>query len=365
MKPEKPRNRRNVIAAVVITFIIVVASVIGVMQLQPTFSPSTSDTQTIMDLAGNNVTLPREIHRVAVGRPILVEVMMMLNAEDKLVGFSDANSLPWMRKVFPGIVDVNKTFTYSDVIIESLIQEHPDVVFTAVGDKTTDPIIAAGIPCVQISKTTEEDYKKSILLIGQILGPDAYSIATKYVQYFQEKIDFVENRTANVTSNQTRSVLFLGSAVPNLNIYSVEALMSTYIERAGGVNCAVKNLGATSGQGTISAEDFIAYNPDIVLANTTPEDYATLLADTRLQHVTAMANNQTSITPRGVWGTIGGGVGVVEMPLIQLWLAKEIQPSLFEDLNLSAEVQYFFGNFFHYQLTDDDAYRIINAMPPA
>jgi len=318
-----------------------------------------------MDLAGNNVTIPYEIKRVAVGRPLLVEILMMLNAEERLCGFSDANSLPWMRKVFPGIVDVNRTFTYSDVIIEALIQAHPDVVFTCVGDRITEPIIAAGIPCIQISKLNDQDFMKSILLMGELFGPESYVIATKYVEYFQEKLDYVENKTANLSSNQIRSVIFFGPVVPNLNLYSIDAHMSNYIKRAGGNNCAWKNLGSTSGQGTISAEDLIAYNPDVILANTPPADYATFLADSRLKCVKAIANNQTSITPRGVWGIIGGGVRVIEMPFIQLWLAKVIQPSLFEEVDLSAEIKYFFGNFFHYELTSDDAYRIINAMPPA
>jgi len=309
--------------------------------------------------------MPYEIKRVAVGRPLLVEILMMLNAEDKLVGFSDANSLPWMREVFPGIVNVTRTFTYSDVIIEALIQADPDVVFTAAGDKTSDPIIAAGIPCVQISKLNVQDYMKSILLMGEILGPEASSIADKYVKYFQEKLDYVGNKTANLPSDQNRSVLFLGATVPSYTVYSIDASMCDYIQRAGGYNCAVWHFGATSGQGALSVEDFLAYNPDVVLANTTPEDYAILLADSRLKDVKAIANNQTSITPKGVWGTIGGGVGVLEIPFIQLWLAKVIQPSLFEELDLTAEIQYFFSNFFQYELTSDDAYRIINAMPPA
>ena len=47
------------------------------------------------------------------------------------------------------------------------------------------------------------------------------------------------------------------------------------------------------------------------------------------------------------------------------FIAKTLHPDLFKDLNMIKEIKNYYSEFYNYNLTDDQANRILNHMPPA
>ena len=354
-------NKKVVIA--ISSILIIGGSTIGLIYFSPIFDENENETRTIIDMTGNSVTIPQNVETVAAGRTTLMEILIMLDRE-KIAAFSDADSLPWMRAVFPGIVDVPRGFTYSDVIIESLMEINPDVVFVCIDDPPVETIIQAGLTVVQVSRLTDEDFMKSVLIMGEVLGGEAVNRAESYVNYYNFTLDFIHNRTKDLNIIERPSVTFLNGIIPDLQAYTLNSYMNCNILLAGGKNGAF-DLTIDKDKVIISGEQLLSYNPDIIMACVLCEDYEAFLIDGRWQEMDAIKNNTVYIVPRGVWGNIGGGgVGVVEMPFIQLWMSTLIQPTIFNDIDVIIELKEFFSNFFNYNLRTENATCILNAMAP-
>jgi len=59
--------------------------------------------------------------------------------------------------------------------------------------------------------------------------------------------------------------------------------------------------------------------------------------------------------------------GIMVLKECCLWniFAKTLHPDLFQDLNMTNEVKDYYSRFYHYNLTDDEANRILQHLPPA
>jgi iron complex transport system substrate-binding protein len=51
--------------------------------------------------------------------------------------------------------------------------------------------------------------------------------------------------------------------------------------------------------------------------------------------------------------------------MLMEFFAKTLHPDLFQDLNMTGEVKEYYSTFYHYNLTDEEASRILKHLPPA
>ena len=78
------------------------------------------------------------------------------------------------------------------------------------------------------------------------------------------------------------------------------------------------------------------------------------------QNIRAVQDGKVYLCPTGVAYWDGGSEGVLFME----FLAKTIHPELFEDLDMVKEVKDYYSRFYNCDLTDDEANRILKALPP-
>ena len=92
----------------------------------PSPTTATPKTRTITDAAGRVVEIPYVVTRVADAWPANNGMVLMLGGADKLVGtVRQAQNQPWLRKLYPRIMDVPVVINASnDVNIETLIGTH-------------------------------------------------------------------------------------------------------------------------------------------------------------------------------------------------------------------------------------------------
>ena len=223
-----------------------------------------------------------------------------------------------------------------------------------------EKLSVTGIPIVQVSKLTDQEMNQMMLTIGEVLGEAEYERAKTFNTYFNSKVAFVADRTANLTEEDRPSILYLGSISPNYVVYGMYASISEYIYKAGGANVAT-SVTNPLGTAIVDAEAILAWNPDMIMVSTTPTLMSGFLANEALQGLDAFQNDAVYINPQGVYGWHSK---VPETPLQVLWLAKTIHPTLFTDVDLNAEIKSFYSTYWEYNLTDLEVSYILNATAP-
>ena len=103
--------------------------------------------------------------------------------------------------------------------------------------------------------------------------------------------------------------------------------------KLGGANMVIENQ-PLAGRGSVSMEDLVRWNPDVILVG---RQYSLDLVfkDERWAGIAAVKNGRVYATPEGVFYWDGGPEGVLLMEFV----AKLLYPERFAGLDMVAEVQ--------------------------
>jgi iron complex transport system substrate-binding protein len=354
---------------IILTISIIASLAVGLLISQNSFTPpngisdtpttaSTPINQTIVDMAGVSVTLTSNVQKIGTARPVFCEILLALGAKDKIYSTSpNLDSYPWLKQIYPGIVNLSAPFAIAGVNTEELLRNKPDVVFLLTGDKAIESIQTVGIPVIQFSIKNEAEIRQTITIIGTILGGQYAKNAENYLAYYSEKANITQTVSSQLMQENKPSVLVMYGVSPSLNVYGSNTAMDLYINWSGGRNAAAE----LSTAGTISMEQLLKWDPDVIVVSVDPSALNEIKSDSSWNQLKAVKNGAVYINPKGVWTWDSKSA---EMPLEFIWLAKTLHPDLYLTLNPTAELQYFYSHFFTYNLTDDEVNRIISAQPP-
>jgi len=325
---------------------------------------TTPKTRQITDAAGRVVQIPYVVNRIVDAWPANAGMVLMLGGADKLVGITQqAHNQPWLRKLYPRIMNVPVIITASnDLNIETLISTHPDVVlmsYAAGLPPWMDKATAANIPVVMMPATTFKDIMTTIRMTGEIIGPSAEAIAEDWLKYYNRNIARIKAVTESMPMEQRLRVLHtLRPSI--LSVDGIGGLVNDWINNSGGINVAVEIKGNS---GTATMEQIIKWNPDVIICGTEPntENAYKIMTDPQWHSIKAVKDKKVYVNPTGVylWDRHSG-----EGALQILWAAKVLYPEKFRDVDIKAETKAFYANFFHYNLTDSDYDSIMNAKAP-
>ena len=318
----------------------------------------------ITDAAGRVVEIPYLVTRVVDVWPANQGIVLMLGGADKLVGtVAMAKKQPWLQKLYPRIKEVPVVASApNDVNIETLLSLHPDVILMSYAGgmpSWMDKVAAVHIPVVLMPAVTFDDIKATILMTGEVLGPNEAAVAREFAKYYQNNIDKVRAVTASIPKDQRPKVLHsMQSGI--LAIDGVNSLIDNWINIAGGTNAAVdvKGLGKV-----VTMEQVIKWNPDVIICGTAPniENKQKIMTDPQWSSIKAVKDGKVYVNPAGVylWDRHSA-----EGALQILWAAKLLYPGKFHDLDMKKETKAFYARFFHYKLSDGDFNSIMNATAP-
>lgn len=315
----------------------------------------------ITDQEGRVVTIPANVTHVAALAGQSYEKLILLNQTDKIaVTIPVSNDFPWAYKVAPQLKSIPMTGDQHNPNIEDLMSKKVQVVFCL--DFTKDKLNSSNIPVIVTQKNSGNPdkvdsftkyVKQEIELYGEVMGPDAKQNADEWGAYFDQKENYVTSRTANLTDSQRPTVYFARDATTNQGKNSYPQF---YIEMAGGKYIS----GDTEGIETITPEQLLAWNPDVIyVGHVNSTDI--FMNDSKFSNLKAVKNNRVYLCPQGVaWWDYG-----TEGVLLMEYFAKTLHPELFKDLNMTNEVKDYYSRFYHYDLTDEEANRILRHLPPA
>lgn len=321
-------------------------------------------TRTVQDCYGYTINIPNEITSISTNYQSATQIMLMLGGENIISGTSPKYiERDWVKLMYPNFCqnvgtpyDNNGEFS-----VEELLMEAPQL-FLSYNESDTELTRNAGIVTANIGLYDYEGIEKSVLKIGELMGSKYYENALKWQKYYQDNLKLVRERVKDIPEDQKVRILFLRGDFEKT--YGKGSVISSWINLAGGVN-VLDGLESKESIVMPSAEEILKSEPDYIIIGDTSsytKAYNTIIADDTFASMDVIANNKILFNPYGMhqWEKYSG-----EAALQILWAAKTFYPDKFEDVNLVEEVQYFYKEFHGYNLTKDQAEKMLNGLNPS
>ena len=325
----------------------------------------------VTDLKDRTVTVPTNVERVVV--TFNMEEYLAVAGEDgvkKLVGWSHKywqgrrdDAFTAYTTALPELLNIPDVGYNGDISVEAIISLQPDVVLasaTGANYNALEPAFEllheAGIEVVffNFHAQTIEKHQQSVELIGKIMGQEER--AKELGQFYADQMNVVYSRLEGLADEDRPSVYMEFSRGPSIvgNSWS-EQMWGALIRECGGVNIAAGMEGASV---DIPAEQVLAANPDFIILACSPQTdvsdnvvlgYGTDEALAR-EHLEAYKARDGWADLNAVKNNNMGGIyhdlsrHIFDFAGAQ-FLAKQLHPELFEDIDPEANLAEFFTKY--------------------
>ena len=341
-----------------------------------TFTSLPSDaSRVVTDQIGRQVTIPDRVDRVVVLQHQTLNLLVQLNATDKIVGIL-AN---WKQQLGDGYAQLVPELTHkaplgdlTHVDLEQLVALHPQVVFVTnyAPKEMIDQISALGIPVLAISlrhddagqqgkinptmQNEEQAYdrgiKEGITLIGEVVNKPQQAKALIDAAFAGRKL--VSDRLQDLPAQQRVRAYM---ANPDLTTYGSGKYTGLMMAHAGALNVAAATV---QGFKQVSMEQVVAWNPQVIFVQDRyPNVVADIYHDPNWQSIAAVKNHQVWLMPE--YAKAWGYPMPEAMGLGELWMAKKLYPQKFRDIDMQQQADAWYQRFYrtHYHANATPASR--------
>ncbi|MBU1054641.1 MAG: ABC transporter substrate-binding protein [Proteobacteria bacterium] len=320
------------------------------------------DYKIITDMCDNRVEVPVSPRRIACMHCVSPEKIMTLG-KGSSISLMAEQSL-WAYKLFPEIKNAQNNKSVSP---EQMLAMNIDLVLYTPGMTKGDQYSAAGLKtvCAFSAETRPmnideymENFKRQVSLFGDLLGPDAKAKADRYNKYFDEKVKLILAVTSKTDKKHRPAVYYGGLRNDMLKSQGMGSVMHWNTEVSGG-NYLPQAL--TDNHANATMQQILSWNPDIILLSGYVDSPDIVKNDPDWANMKAVKNGRVYRIPRGVytWDHASN-----EGVLLMIYMAKIFHPDLFKDWNMIKEMKTFYSEIYDKTITDQDAERILNCLPP-
>jgi iron complex transport system substrate-binding protein len=332
-------------------------------------SKSPAATRIITDMGGTQVTVPAVPAKIINLWHANNQVVLLLGGADTLIGTTPViRGLPWYAKVYPRISEV-KPYTLQTggggYNTEEILLARPDVVICS-SPADAEILRNAGINTVMVTFRDFEGLRECVKTTATVLGGDAPARAEEYLGYLDNNIQRVRDRVDNIKENEKLKVYEIRSANP-LDTDGRISICTEWIDTAGGINVAAEIT--DENQATVTMEAILKANPDVIIvavqnaagANGSAAIIEKIKNDRAWSTIPAVRNNRIYANPVGtfLWARYS-----CEEALQVLWTAKTLYPDRFRDIDMIEEVRNFYKKYYSYDMSIEDAQRMLDGQDP-
>ena len=235
------------------------------------------------DRAGNAIAIPGEINKIISLAPATTEILEAIGAKDRIIAVDTQTPL------YVAGLDSLPQFDMMAPDVEAIAALEPDVVYTSgMSYLDGDPyhaLVDMGICVIEIpSSASIQGVADDIVFTAACIGLEAEGQAL--ADDMLAKID--ELAAIGATIEDKKSVFFEISALPYIYSCGKGTFIDEMIQLIGAENV----LGDMEGWVSVTEEDAVASNPDVILTsvNYIEDSVGEILGRTGWEAVTAIAN---------------------------------------------------------------------------
>lgn len=350
-----------VVLFLVIALVSVNLAACGAKQEKASDGGPAAKTRTIIDHAGRNVTVPGEINKVFSTSPVGMILMYTL-APEKLVAWNFEIGQEYKKFILPecrDLPDLGGWYANKSCNTEELLKIGPDIII-CLGDQTqvsqADKIQQQfNIPVVVLndSLTTLD---KTYELLGDLLGTKER--AADLAAYCRESVNEIAGK-AKLIPEEKRVRVYYAEGAQGLDTDPKGSRHTEVLDLVGGVNVADVPMKGGMGMTSVSLEQVLAWDPDLILTATLGglggqegTLYKTISADPKWAKLKAVKNHKVYGIPERPFNWFDRPPSVNRI-IGMKWLSNLLYPDIF-DYNVKAEMKEFYAKFYHYDLSDQE-----------
>jgi len=307
------KNFYKQVSAPGINWFLVLLSAALVLALVLTACSPTEQTpvEYVFDDLGRLVAIEGTPQRIISLAPSNTEILFALGLGDEVVGVTDWCDYP------PEALEKEKVGGYDTPDIEKIVSLTPDLILVAYGTPidVINTLDGLGLTVFGIKSTDLDDVLNDIRTVGEITDKEVEAAAL--TSEMAVRIQAVTDQTEEL---EERPRVFYIVWHDPLWTAGSETFIHELIEKGGGVNICQNITGYT----TISIEEVVARNPEVIIASELSYDWA--INETSLNSTDARQNNRI----------YQGDDDLVQRPGPRLvegleWFAYFIHPEIFEE----------------------------------
>lgn len=310
----------------------------------------------ITDMAGRTMTVPEEIDSVFSTGPVAAIYLYTL-VPDKLLGWNyELNDIE--KSIILEQYHDLPNFGQGDAInYEAVIAAGPTIALnvTSISDTSIDESDALaeqlGVPVVMVSSDLL-DAPEVYRFMGDLFGVEEQAEAL--AAYAEETFDAISGLDI---PEEEKVRIYYGNGEDSLETAPAGSSHGQIIDLVNAVNVADLELGDGS-RVQISAEQLLAWDPDVIIVNGEPKADMTggaaaeaILSDPMYATLTAVQNGAVYGTPNAPFSWVDRPPGPNRI-IGMRWLSGLIYPD-YLDFDVDEEVREFFQLFYHVDLTDE------------
>jgi len=267
----------------------------------------------VFDDLGRLVAINGTPQRIISLAPSNTEILFALGLGDSMVAITDQCDYPLEA------LEKEKVGGYATPNIEKIVALNPDLILVAYGTpmEVINTMVGLGLTVFGIKTTDLDDLLNDIRRIGEITDKEVEAQALT-----SEMASEVEAITAVTSELENRPRVFYIVWNDPLWTAGSETFIHELIEKGGGVNIC----GNLTGYPTISIEEVIARNPEVIITSSWPGVYEWAMNETALNATDARQYNRVFVCDDNL----------VQRPGPRLvegleWFAYFIHPEIFEE----------------------------------
>jgi iron complex transport system substrate-binding protein len=302
----------------------------------------------ITDMNGRQVEVPDVIHKVYATAPP-ASYMILALTPDMLAGIN----MPHPRSLLPFIKPASRNLPVlggwfgqgRSPNLESLLQAKPDVVVSfrvggsAVRWKIEETLQPLGLPVVGLNMDRLPEYPAAFRFLGKLLGREAR--AEKLARYAEETLAAMKKLRHGIPQPE-RLTVYYAEGAQGLRTECGDSMHAELINLCGGVNVHQCKTSTVYGMETVSLEQVLRYDPQVILTHD-PLFYKSVLSDPRWKNLRAVRNKRVYEIPRQPLNWFDRPPAFMRL-LGAHWLALRLYPERYS-LDLVSETRKFIALF--------------------
>ena len=317
----------------------------------------------ITDMAGRTMTVPLEIGSVSSTGPAAAIYLYTL-VPDKLLGWNYALNDIEKSIILEQYHDLPNFGQGDAVNYEAVIAAGPTIALnvTSINDGSIDASDALaeqlGVPVVMVSSDLL-DAPAVYRFMGELFGVEEQAEAL--AAYAEETFNAISSLDI---PNEEKVRIYYGNGEDSLETAPAGSSHGQIIDLVNAVNVADLELGDGS-RVQISAEQLLAWDPDVIIVNGEPKADMTgsaaaeaILADPLFATLKAVQNGAVYGTPNAPFSWVDRPPGPNRIVGMR-WLSGLIYPE-YLDYDVDEAVREFFQLFYHVELTDEQLTQLYN-----